>query len=243
MRIPRIFQPTPLNKGQSVELTDHAFQHAIKVLRLKQNAKLILFNGQGAEFLAVVETINKRNASVIITNEVDSTSESNLAIHLGLGISKGERMDFAIQKAVELGVTEITPLFTEHCVVNLDEKRIQKRLQHWQGIIISACEQSGRSILPKLNTTNSLIKWADSINELSLVFDPLATTSLKTITPEKNAINLVIGPEGGLSNDEIIALDKKTNFQTVKFGPRVLRTETAAVSAITAVQLLWGDLL
>lgn len=243
MRIPRIYLPSPLNKGQSIELTDHAFQHAIKVLRLKQNAKLVLFNGQGSEFSAVVETINKRNASVTLIDEITSTAESNLAIHLGLGISKGERMDYAIQKAVELGVTEITPLFTEHCVVNLDEKRIQKRLQHWQGIIISACEQSSRSILPKLNTTNNLIKWADSINDLSLVFDPLATKTLKTMTPDNNAINIVIGPEGGLSATEISELNKKSNFQTVKFGPRVLRTETAAVSAITAAQLLWGDLL
>ena len=243
MRIPRIYLPSQLILGQSIELTDHAFQHAIKVLRLKQNAKLILFNGEGVEVSAAVETINKKNASVIITEELHSTPESNLSIHLALGISKGERMDFAIQKAVELGVTEITPLFTEHCVVNLDEKRTQKRLQHWHGIIVSACEQSGRNVLPILNTTNTLMKWADSINDLSLIFDPLATNSLKTITPVENKINLVIGPEGGLSSTEISELDKRSNFQAVKFGPRVLRTETAAVSAITAAQLLWGDLL
>ena len=152
-------------------------------------------------------------------------------------------MDFAIQKAVELGVTEITPLFTEHCVINLNEKRIQKRLQHWQGIIISACEQSGRSVLPIINTTTTLIKWSESINKTCLVFDPLATTSLKEIQPESDCVNLVIGPEGGLSPKEILELDKKENFHTVKFGSRILRTETAAVSTITAIQLLWGDLL
>ena len=243
MRIPRIYLPSQLILGQSIELTDHAFQHAIKVLRLKQNAKLILFNGEGVEVSAAVETINKKNASVIITEELHSTPESNLYIHLALGISKGERMDFAIQKAVELGVTEITPLFTEHCVVNLDEKRTQKRLQHWHGIIVSACEQSGRNVLPILNTTNTLMKWADSTNDLSLVFDPLSTSTLKIITPEESKINIVIGPEGGLSSQEISELDKRSNFQSVKFGPRVLRTETAAVSAITAAQLLWGDLL
>ena len=243
MRIPRIYLPSQLILGQSIELTEHAFQHAIKVLRLKQNAKLILFDGEGIEVSAAVETINKKNASVIITEELHSTPESNLSIHLALGISKGERMDFAIQKAVELGVTEITPLFTEHCVVNLDEKRTQKRLQHWHGIIVSACEQSGRNVLPILNTTNTLMKWADSTNDLSLVFDPLSTSTLKIITPEENKINIVIGPEGGLSSQEISELDKRSNFQSVKFGPRVLRTETAAVSAITAAQLLWGDLL
>jgi len=152
-------------------------------------------------------------------------------------------MDFAIQKAVELGVTEITPLFTDFCVVNLNEKRILKRLQHWQGIIISACEQSGRSVLPIINTTTTLIKWAESINKICLVFDHLATISLKQVKPESDCINLVIGPEGGLSPKEILELGKKENFHTVKFGSRILRTETAAVSSITAIQLLWGDLL
>jgi 16S rRNA (uracil1498-N3)-methyltransferase len=243
MRIPRIYLPSQLKIGQSVELTEHAFQHVIKVLRLKQDAKLILFDGQGIEVFATVETINKKNASVTITESVAVNTESSLSIHLGLGISKGERMDYAIQKAVELGVSEITPLLTEHCVVNIDGKRMQKRLHHWQGIIISACEQSGRNILPLLHTTTTLEKWTKTINETCIVFDPLATTTLKKITPENNNINLVIGPEGGLSTKEILELEKKENFHKVKFGPRILRTETAAVSAITAIQVLWGDLL
>lgn len=243
MRIPRIYLPSPLKIGQSIELTEHAFQHAIKVLRLKQDAKLILFDGRGAQYSASIENINKKNASAVILEEIISNSESNLSIHLGLGISKGERMDFAIQKAVELGVTEITPLFTEHCVVNLDEKRIIKRLQHWQGIIISACEQCGRSSLPTLNTTNKLTSWADSLKGTCLIFDPIASSTLKNIKLENNFISLVIGPEGGLSNKEISELKMKDNFQAVKFGPRILRTETAAVSAITALQVLWGDIL
>jgi 16S rRNA (uracil1498-N3)-methyltransferase len=243
MRIPRIYLPTPLKSGESTELTEHAFQHAIKVLRLKQGAQLIVFDGSGAEFFATVEIINKKNASIIITEAIHSNSESNLSIHLGLGISKGERMDFAIQKAVELGVTEITPLFTEFCVVNLDEKRIQKRLQHWQGVIISACEQSGRTVLPILNTTTTLAKWVESIKNMCIVFNPEATTTLKDITLNDNFINLIIGPEGGLSTKEISELKKKKNFHGIRFGPRILRTETAAVSAITAIQMLWGDLL
>lgn len=243
MRIPRIYLPLNPESKQPIELTEHAFQHAIKVLRMKEDSKLIVFDGKGNEYSATLQQVNKRNAFVEIESLLNNKTESNLAIHLGLGISKGERMDFAIQKAVELGVTEITPLFTEHCVVNLNEKRIQKRLQHWQGIIISACEQSGRSVLPIINTTTTLIKWAESINKICLVFDPLASTSLKEVKPESDCINLVIGPEGGLSPKEILELDKKENFHTVKFGSRILRTETAAVSAITAIQLLWGDLL
>lgn len=243
MRIPRIYFSTSISVGQTIELTDHAFQHVIKVLRLKQNYKIILFNGDGSEYFATIETINKKNAAVEITEEIISNTESALSIHLGLGISKGERMDYAIQKAVELGVTEITPLFTEHCVVNLDEKRILKRIQHWQGVIVSACEQSGRNILPKLNATNTLLKWSDSIKEICLVFEPLASTSLKDVSPDNHKISLVIGPEGGLSQKEIQELTKKENFKTIKFGPRVMRTETATVSAITGIQLLWGDLL
>lgn len=246
MRIPRIYLPFSLEDSQSPklkELTDHAFQHVVKVLRMKLDSKLTVFDGNGNEYTAVLKEINKKNAFVSIGDKSQEKAESNVAIHLGLGISKGERMDFAIQKSVELGVTEITPLFTEYCVVNLNEKRIQKRLQHWQGIIISACEQSGRSVLPVLNTTTTLIKWAESIHETCIIFDPLATATLKNITPENNVVNLVIGPEGGLSTNEILELNKKNNFHTVNFGPRILRTETAAISTITAIQLLWGDLL
>lgn len=243
MRIPRIYLPLELSSNQPIELTDHAFQHAVKVLRMKQNTKLIVFDGKGHEYFALLKQVNKKNAFIEIQDKIDNKTESNLHIHLGLGISKGERMDFAIQKAVELGVTEITPLFTEHCVVNLNEKRIKKRLQHWQGIIISACEQSGRNILPVLNTSITLMKWSDSINEICLVFDPVATTSIKQVKPDNDSINLVIGPEGGLSSNEITELEKKTFFHSIKFGPRILRTETAALSAITAIQVLWGDLL
>lgn len=243
MRIPRIYLPLNLNSHQPLELTDHAFQHTIKVLRMKESSKLIIFDGAGHEYNATLQQINKKNAFIKIESSIDNKTESNLLIHLGLGISKGERMDFAIQKAVELGVTEITPLFTEHCIVNLNEKRMQKRIQHWQGIIISACEQSGRSVLPVINTATTLKKWAESINNICLVFDPLATISLKKIKPESDCINLVIGPEGGLSSKEVLELDEKENFYVVKFGSRILRTETAAVSAITAIQLLWGDLL
>lgn len=243
MRIPRIYLPLPLAVNQNVELNEHAFQHTVKVLRMKQKSKLILFDGKGNEYSASLEQVNKKNAFAIVENTIISHSESNLSIHLGLGISKGERMDYAIQKAVELGVTEITPLFTEHCVVNLDEKRKQKRLLHWQGVIISACEQSGRTILPKLNETNTIQKWSDSINDDCIVLDPLADKSLKDIAKPDKDISLIVGPEGGLSPAEISDLVKKEHFHAVKFGPRILRTETAAVSAITALQLLWGDLL
>jgi len=243
MRIPRTYLPTDLKVNHRVELNDRVFQHVIKVLRLKINSKLILFDGNGNQYFAVIDEVNKKNAFVNIEEKITADTESTLSIHLGLGISKGERMDFAIQKSVVLGVTEITPLFTEHCVVNLDEKRVQKKLHHWQGIIISACEQCGRSVVPRLNTASTLLKWTDTINQTCIIFDPLAKASLKDITPENDTINLLIGPEGGLSTNEISEIKKKDNFKAIKFGPRILRTETAAVSAMTAIQLLWGDLL
>lgn len=243
MRIPRIYLPLNLQSKQLLELTDHAFQHTIKVLRMKQDSKLILFDGKGNEYSASLQQINKKNAFVQVEDFIDNKTESSISIHLGLGISKGERMDFAIQKSVELGVNEITPLFTKHCVVNLDEKRIQKRLQHWQGIIISACEQSGRNVLPILNSASSLKNWTGSVNEICIVLDPLADENLESIKPKNNSVNLIIGPEGGLSENEISELNEKSNFHPIKFGPRILRTETAAVSVITAIQLLWGDLL
>ena len=243
MRIPRIYLASQLESSQSVELNEHAFQHVIKVLRLKQDAKLILFDGKGSEYRARLEDIKKKSALARIEEKIVNNSESTLSIHLGLGISKGERMDYAIQKAVELGVKEITPLFTDFCVVNLDEKRIQKRLQHWQGVIISACEQCGRNFLPILNPVKTLTHWSEESHELCIVLDPVAKNTLNTITPEKNLISLLIGPEGGLSANEISELNRKKNFYPIRFGPRILRTETAAVSAITAIQILWGDLL
>ena len=243
MRIPRIYLPLSLTSEQLFELTDHAFQHTVKVLRMKQDSKIIVFDGKGNEYDASLQQISKKNAFIKTGQAIEKCSESNLAIHLGLGISKGDRMDFAIQKAVELGVTEITPLFTEHCIVNLDEKRTQKKMKHWQGIIISACEQSGRSVMPKLNMSMDLMEWSKQIQDTSLIFDPLATKTLKDIQPKNKNINITIGPEGGLSKTEISEITKESNFHAVKFGPRILRTETAAVSSITAIQLLWGDLL
>ena len=243
MRIPRIYLPLDLNSTEQLRLTDHAFQHTVKVLRLKLESKIIVFDGKGNEHYASLCEVNKKNAFLKVEDLIENNSESNLNVHLGLGISKGERMDFAIQKAVELGVTEITPLFTEHCVVNLDEKRIKKRLQHWQGIIVSACEQSGRNVVPLLHAATTLKSWSESISETCLVFNPVATKTLKNIKPENKNMSLIIGPEGGLSSNELLELEKQKNIQSIKFGPRILRTETAALSAITAIQLLWGDLL
>jgi 16S rRNA (uracil1498-N3)-methyltransferase len=242
MRIPRIYLSRPLNSGNEVELDNNALQHVVQVLRLKAGHPLILFNGDGGEFEARLVKVAKRQATVRIGEFHDVNRESSLITQLGLGISKGERMDFALQKAVELGVSEITPLFTEHCVVQLTAKRALKKLEHWQAVIISACEQSGRNTLPVLNSACAFIDWLSTIQTTTrLILDPEASTALSAIKLQKPEVALTVGPEGGFSRAEIEQA-RGLGFKGVRLGPRVLRTESAALASLAAIQCLWGDL-
>lgn len=241
MRITRFYCPELNNDKELFTLPDAAHRHAVQVLRLKQGDALRLFDGRGLECDAVLEIVSKRESSVRLLSKVEVNNESPLTITLLQGISRGERMDYALQKAVELGVTTIIPVATERCNVQLSGGRDEKRLAHWQGIVISACEQSGRSVLPELSTVMSL---EESLLENTLgcllVLDPLAEQGFTTIERQEN-ITLLIGPEGGLSDHEI-EQSKAVGFQSVCFGPRILRTETATVAALAVVQTLWGDL-
>ena len=242
MRIPRIYLPQPLATGDEVDLNNNALRHVVQVLRLKAGHPLILFNGHGGEFDAQLLEVEKRQALVRVGSYHATTRESSLMTHLGLGISKGERMDFALQKAVELGVSEITPLFTEHCVVQLSANRTLKKQEHWQAIIISACEQSGRNTIPRLNAAGRFSDWLNTkLAGTRLILDPEATTRLSTITLPQPEVVLTVGPEGGFSQAEI-ELAKEVDFKGVTLGPRILRTESAALVALAAVQCLWGDL-
>lgn len=203
---------------------------------------LILFNGEGLACNATIGQIEKKQVEVSLGEKLAGTTESPLCVHLGLGISKGERMDIAIQKAVELGVSEITPLFTRYSMVKLDAKRQAKRLEHWRGIIISACEQCGRNRLPVLHPIMQSQDWLQQNHAvLKLTLDPVAKQSLAQQPAPSGNISLYIGPEGGLSEDEI-KLATQHDFQGVRLGPRILRTETAVIAALTAVQMQWGDL-
>ncbi len=209
---------------------------------MRADDAFILFNGEGHAWQARLVSVSKRNAAAKIETSLADNPESPLPVHLGLGISKGERMDYAIQKAVELGVTEITPLFTRYSMVKLDDKRKNKRHQHWQGIIIGACEQCGRNQLPLLHPAQDNSTWLTMIDtDKKLLLDPLATQKLNEINSQPHSISLYIGPEGGLSEDEIDAA-KQAGFTGIRLGPRILRTETAVVAALTAVQFTWGDL-
>ena len=241
MRIPRIYHHGAIALNQEFALDDDAANHVGRVLRMAVSSELLLFNGDGFNYPARISNSDKKRFYVIAGAQQPNPVETPLKIHLGQGISRGDRMDFAIQKAVELGVTEITPLFTERCGVKLDGERLAKRNEQWQKIAISACEQSGRSVVPVVHPAVSLDSWlAQDTKELKLTLHPWAKDTIKTLIPNPD-IRLVIGPEGGFSEQEM-ALTTAAGFNGIQLGPRVLRTETAALTAISALQLQFGDL-
>lgn len=243
MSISRIYQSVPLTPESTVELDDAASHHLARVLRAKVNDKIIIFNGKGGEYPGTIIQINKKSVTVHIHEHIARNVESPLELYLAQGISRGEKMDFTIQKAVELGVKKIIPVLTERCNVKLDQERQEKRLQHWRAICVGACEQSGRNHLPDvtmLSTFTKLIEQSEA--DFKFVLAPVATTKLSQITiPPQASVILLIGPEGGLSEKEI-ELAVKNGFIALNLGPRILRTETAAVAAITTLQYHAGDL-
>ena len=242
MRIPRIYSPVPLATGQSVELDDQAAHHVTKVLRMGPGQPLVLFNGDGNDYAAVLTETTKKVARVDIGESSALTSESPLPIRLAQVISKGDRMDYAVQKSVELGVTEILPLVSERCDVRLKGDREEKRVRHWQQVAVSAAEQCGRARIPEVHPVVSLDDWlkTPSDADLRLVLHHRSEASLNQ-HDKPTRVDLLIGPEGGLSEDEIAAAEA-AGFRPATFGPRVLRTETAPVVALTLCQWLWGDI-
>lgn len=241
MRIPRIYTSQILQENAELELEERAAHYLLKVLRMDAGRELVLFDGQGGEFPSVIADKTKSRVVVRTGIKQDINRESPLDTHLGIGISRGERMDWVLQKAAELGVTAITPVFSERTEVKLSGDRLDKRLQHWQNILISACEQCQRNILPILHLPCQLGEFlANNTAEQRFVLHHRADTRLGDI-PRPSSVSLLIGPEGGLSEDEI-ALASQYNFSPLKLGERVLRTETAPIAALAVIQHLWGDL-
>lgn len=240
MRISRLYIPAPLNTGQKIELDDNSAHYLRSVLRLKKEQTVIFFNGQGNEYSCVLGEVSRKRVIAKINHEIERTVESELNVTLGLGVSRGDRMDWAIQKSVELGVSQITPLITERCVVKFSEDKKKQRLQHWRNIVQHATEQSGRTILPKLNEVASIEAWVKHQKGLKVFLDPYADTTLTKLKPDNMNVTLLSGPEGGFSEQEreqaVLA-----GFTPVSMGRRILRTETAALAALSAVQMLWGD--
>jgi 16S rRNA (uracil1498-N3)-methyltransferase len=240
MRVSRLYVAAPLNVGGRIELDDDAAHYVRSVLRLKQDQSIVLFNGHGGEYLGRFNEVSRKTVRVEIEQFVERNVESPLTINLGLGISRGDRMDWAVQKAVELGVTQLTPLVTERCVIKFSDDKKQQRLQHWQHIAQHAAEQSGRTCCPSIGEIATLADWVSGQQGLSVFLDPYAEQSLADLSPESARVTLLSGPEGGFSEQER-QIAKTVGFVPVRMGARILRTETAVLSALTAVQTLWGD--
>ena len=242
MRVPRIYEPGPLSSHALLDLSEDGANHIGRVLRMQAGQELVLFDGRGGQYPATIQAVGKKQVTVQLAELDPVEVESPLAIHFGQVISRGDKMEFTIQKSVELGVTVITPLFSERCGVKLNGERLDKKLEQWQKIAISACEQCGRNRIPEIRPAMELAAWlAEPTAELKLNLHPRAPYSINTLPEPSHGIRLLIGPEGGLSAAEI-ELAREQGFADMLLGPRVLRTETAGLTAITALQCRFGDL-
>lgn len=239
--MPRFYVDFALSPDSVVELPDNVVRH-LNVLRVKNTEEIVLFNGNGKSYPALPEVLEKRRASVRILSEEATDNESPLNITLVQAVSAAERMDFTLQKSVELGVAEIRPVISERCVVRLSGERAEKRVARWQEIVVSACEQSGRNIVPKVLP---LTTYAQALQQLpqettKLLMSLNRAQKLSDVQPQSGKVVFMVGPEGGWTEkEEQQAFD--AGFQSVTLGKRVLRTETASLAAIAAMQTLWGD--
>ncbi len=248
MRLSRFFIDDTLASGQVLSLPAHLVNYLVNVLRLKQNSPIILFNGQTnsqplGEFNATIVELSKRHCRVLIEEFVAVNNESPIKTHLFQGISRGERMDYTIQKAVELGVNRITPVSTQYSNSRkLNNKQLQKKILHWQGVASSASEQSGRVIQVEVTPPITVYDMAKHIADFNLLLSPIGKNTLSQLNlASNNSVNIFIGPEGGLSPEEI-CLAQEYGYLDITLGSRILRTETAGLAILSILQFLWGDL-
>jgi len=234
----RLYQNTVFKVGDKVSLEKNNEHHLLKVLRFPVGKTITLFNGDGFDYQAIV-TSTKKTYKIEVVSQQKNESESSLDLSLAQGIAKGEKMDFLIQKAVELGVTRIIPIQTEHCVVRLKADKVAKRIDHWQKIANHSCGQSGRSVIVDISLPKTLTELLNIPNHNGFVLHHRATENLQTMEKPSKA-TILIGPEGGLSDVEIKQAIN-AGFQPLLFGKRILRTETASLVAIANMQLLWGS--
>lgn len=243
MNCSRFYCPEGFFSAARLALPETIARHAVKVLRLQTGDELILFDGRGQECRACIVEINRREVWVSVAEPTQVSRESPLKITLIQCLQAADKMDFTLQKAVELGVSAIQPIAGVRSVVRLDGERAAKRVQHWQGVVNAACEQSGRNhvptVAPVLSLPNYLATLAAETNALKLMFAPASTVKLATVKPA-GEIFMLVGPEGGLDPREMQAAEL-AGFQSVVLGPRILRTETAGLAALAAMQTLWGD--
>lgn len=239
----RFYTHHPLALGQTIQLSESAAAHATRALRLNVGDSAVIFNGDGFDYDCELISIKKNTVIVQIIATEKITNESPLKVRLLQAISSGDRMDYTIQKAVELGVTHIQPITSQRSLVKLSAERAEKRIEHWQNVATSACEQSGRAFVPEVAAPLSLQQWLatnPANNSIRLLLNPIGALRLREMQVPTSEIQLLIGAEGGLSQAEI-DLASHNGFQSVVIGARILRTETAALATIAAMQALWGD--
>jgi 16S rRNA (uracil1498-N3)-methyltransferase len=240
MRVPRIHTNQPLQENAAVELEPGASQHLARALRMQVGDALLLFNGAGGQYPATIAAIDRKRVTVTTAAHDATEVESPLRVHLAIGMSRGDRMDWVVQKATELGVADITPLVTERTELKLRGERADKKRAHWQQVAISACEQCGRNRVPGIAGPASLADWLAICDaELRLVLHHRADPAPAVAAPGSAA--LLVGSEGGLSDTEI-AMAEAAGFVSMRLGPRVLRTETAPLAALAIIQARWGDM-
>jgi 16S rRNA (uracil1498-N3)-methyltransferase len=243
MHVPRLYLPLTLVEGETLGLGELSAHHVTHVLRLRPGATVRVFDGKGCEHEAMILEARRTQVTVELGMAVASIPEPPLPITLAQGIPRGDRMDLILQKAVELGVTDVQPLWTARSQTRTSSERLEKRLRHWQGVVISACEQCGRANLPGLETPVEYRSWLIGIprHNCRLLLDPDARQSLGTMQSPGKTILMLVGPEGGISSEET-TLAVAAGFKPVRLGPRILRTETAALAMLACLQSLWGDL-
>lgn len=246
MNSPRFYCPVPLAIGVTVDLPENAARHACRVLRLRAGDSLILFDGRGGEYVSCINRVERERVAVDLLEWRDAECESPIEMTLIQALQSGEKMDLTIQKAVELGVAKVLPVVSRRSVVRLEGERAARREAHWRGVVVAACEQCGRNRVPEVAALEGLERWlAKPPTDLQVVRLMLAPGSALTLNAlprplPGTRIELLIGAEGGLAPEEM-ALAQQAGFIAVRLGPRILRTETAGLAALAAMQCLWGD--
>jgi len=242
--MPRLYFPDDIPAHGECTLPQAQAHHAMHVLRLAAGDAVTLFDGRGTEYAATVARVGRREITVRIADARPVDRESPLPVTLAQAVSSGERMDYTIQKAVELGVAHIQPIASQRSVVRLNGERAEKRIAHWQYVVIAACEQCGRNVVPEVAPLLSFMDWIGALpvggDELRLMLSPHAAKNLEELSRPATGAMLLAGPEGGFDPGEIEAAQAR-GFIALRLGPRVLRTETAALAALAALQLKWGD--
>ena len=243
MRLTRVYVDAALEPGASLSLTGGAAGHLTRVLRLRPRAALTLFNGRGGEYAASIERVQGSKVTVAVGAHEPIERESPFPLTLAQGVSRGERMDLVVQKATELGAARLVPVLTERSIVRLDEEQSDRKSSHWRAIAIAACEQCGRNRLPEVALPTQLSEFLrqPAGESVQLLLSPGATQRIEDVPRPARGATVLIGPEGGLSDAEQNAA-RTAGFTAVNLGPRVLRTETAAIAALTLLQREFGDL-